>query len=40
MFTVGDSSIVTDKPVVPEGGSARQMMADMFRKVFEQATNT
>ncbi len=40
MFTVGDSSIVTDKPVVPEGGSARQMMADMFRQGFEQAANT
>ncbi len=40
MFTVGDSSIVTDKPVVPEGESARQMMADMFRKGFEEAAKT
>ena len=37
---VGDSSIVTEKPMVPEGGSARQMMADLFRSSFEQATNT
>lgn len=40
MFTVGDSSIVTDKPKVPEGGNARQMMADMFRAGFEAAANT
>lgn len=40
MFTVGDSSIVTDKPIVPEGQSARQMMADMFRKGFEEAAQT
>lgn len=39
MFTVGDSSIVTDKPAVPEGETARQMMADMFRKNFEKAAN-
>jgi len=40
MFTVGDSSIVTEKPTVPADGSARQMMADMFRTGFEQAANT
>lgn len=40
MFTVGDSSIVTDKPQVPEGATARQIMADMFREMFEKATNT
>lgn len=40
MFTVGDSSIVTDKPQVPDGATARQMMADMFREMFEKAANT
>jgi len=40
MFTVGDSSIVTNKPVVAEGQTARQLMADMFRNMFEQATGT
>jgi hypothetical protein len=40
MFTVGDSSIVTDKPQVPEGETARQVMADMFRDMFEQATKS
>ncbi|MCJ2179513.1 aromatic ring-hydroxylating oxygenase subunit alpha [Novosphingobium album (ex Hu et al. 2023)] len=40
MFTVGDSSIVKEKPQVPDGATARQMMADMFRGMFEQATNT
>jgi len=40
MFTVGDSSIVTDKPEVPEGATARQLMADMFREMFEKATNS
>ncbi|MGE3690445.1 MAG: SRPBCC family protein [Novosphingobium sp.] len=39
MFTVGDSSIVAEKPKIPEGESARQMMADMFRKGFEEAAN-
>ena len=39
-FTVGDSSIVTAKPVVPEGATARQVMADMFREGFEKAANT
>ncbi len=37
-FTVGDSSIVTDKPLVGEGESARQVMADLFRDMFEKAT--
>jgi nitrite reductase/ring-hydroxylating ferredoxin subunit len=40
MFTVGDSSIVTDKPMVPEGQTARQIMADMFRENFEKATKS
>jgi hypothetical protein len=39
-FTVGDASIVTEKPVVGEGGTARQVMADMFRAGFEKAANT
>lgn len=39
MFTVGDSSIVTDKPQVGDG-TARQVMADMFRAGFEKAANT
>ncbi|MDE2302478.1 MAG: aromatic ring-hydroxylating dioxygenase subunit alpha [Sphingomonadales bacterium] len=38
-FTVGDSSIVTDKPIVPEGERARQIMADLFRAGFEKAAN-
>ncbi len=38
-FTVGDASIVTDKPIVPEGERARQVMADMFRTGFEKAAN-
>jgi nitrite reductase/ring-hydroxylating ferredoxin subunit len=40
MFTVGDSSIVIEKPVVAEGETARQMMADIFRAGFETAANT
>ncbi|MDG2002474.1 MAG: aromatic ring-hydroxylating dioxygenase subunit alpha [Novosphingobium sp.] len=40
MFTVGDSSIVTEKPEVPDGATARQMMADMFRENFEKAAKT
>ncbi|MBU6266911.1 MAG: aromatic ring-hydroxylating dioxygenase subunit alpha [Sphingomonadales bacterium] len=40
MFTVGDSSIVTDKPKVGEGETARQLMANMFRGMFETATKT
>ena len=40
-FTLGDSSILSDdRPKVPEGGTARQVMADMYRGMFEQATNT
>jgi nitrite reductase/ring-hydroxylating ferredoxin subunit len=39
LFTVGDSSIVTEKPVLAEGETARQKMADMFRGMFEAATN-
>ena len=38
--TVGDSSLVQDKPMVPEGGMARQIMADMFREMFEKANNS
>lgn len=38
--TVGDSSFVSEKPKVPEGGYARQIMADMFRGMFEKGTNT
>ncbi len=38
--TVGDSSLVTDKPMVPEGGMARQIMADMYRDMFEKANNS
>jgi hypothetical protein len=40
MFTVGDSSIVTEKPTVPDNSCARQMMADMFRAGFEEAAKT
>jgi nitrite reductase/ring-hydroxylating ferredoxin subunit len=40
-FTLGDSGAVTGaKRVLPPGGTARQAMADMFRGMFEQATNT
>lgn len=38
-FTVGDSSIVTEKPQVGDG-TARQVMADMFRGMFEKAADT
>ncbi|MDG2003896.1 MAG: aromatic ring-hydroxylating dioxygenase subunit alpha [Novosphingobium sp.] len=39
--TMGDSSMVgDDRPIVPEGGTARQVMADMYREMFEAATNT
>jgi nitrite reductase/ring-hydroxylating ferredoxin subunit len=40
MCTVGDSSVLGDKPKVPAGGTARQVMADMYRNMFEKATNT
>lgn len=38
--TVGDTALVADRPKVPQGGTARQVMADMFRDLFEKATNT
>jgi nitrite reductase/ring-hydroxylating ferredoxin subunit len=39
--TIGDSSVLSeDRPKVPEGGTARQVMADMYRAMFEKATNT
>ncbi|MEO6718602.1 MAG: aromatic ring-hydroxylating dioxygenase subunit alpha [Novosphingobium sp.] len=38
--TLGDSSVVGDRPLVPDGGTARQLMADMYRVMFEAATNT
>jgi nitrite reductase/ring-hydroxylating ferredoxin subunit len=38
--TVGDSSLVQDKPMVPEGGMARQIMADMYREMFEKANSS
>jgi hypothetical protein len=34
--TVGDTSLVKEKPQVPEGGKARQIMADLYRGMFEQ----
>jgi phenylpropionate dioxygenase-like ring-hydroxylating dioxygenase large terminal subunit len=37
---VGDSSLVADRPKVPEGATARQVLADMYRTMFEKATNT
>lgn len=37
--TVGDSSLVKEKPQVPEGQKARQIMADLFREMFEKARN-
>ncbi len=40
-FTIGDSDALGDgKRVLPEGATARQAMADMFRGMFEQATNS
>ena len=40
-FTLGDSSAMGgQKPELKEGQRARQVMADMFRAMFEQATNT
>jgi nitrite reductase/ring-hydroxylating ferredoxin subunit len=38
--TVGDTSLVSERPQVPDGSTARQVMADMFREMFAQATNT
>lgn len=40
-FTLGDSSALRgEKPQLKEGERARQVMADMFRNMFEQATST
>ncbi len=40
-FTLGDgSSLGGSKPELKEGERARQVMADMFRNMFETATNT
>jgi nitrite reductase/ring-hydroxylating ferredoxin subunit len=40
-FTVGDAGVLGDsKRSLGEDGSARQVMADMLRGMFEQATNT
>jgi nitrite reductase/ring-hydroxylating ferredoxin subunit len=40
-FTLGDSSAMGgSKPELKEGERARQVMADMFRNMFETATNT
>lgn len=40
-FTLGDSSAIGDtKRVLKEGETARQVMADMFRGMFETATQT
>lgn len=40
-FTVGDAGVLGDsKRTLGEDGSARQVMADMLRGMFEQATNT
>lgn len=40
-FTLGDSSAVgATKFTVKDGGTARAVMAEMFRGMFEQATNT
>ena len=39
-FTLGDSSALTSTQRSLNGGTARQVMADMFRNLFEKATNT
>ncbi len=40
-FTLGDGSALGNtKRVLPEGGTARQVMADMFREMFEKTANT
>jgi nitrite reductase/ring-hydroxylating ferredoxin subunit len=40
-FTLGDSSALGNtQRTLGEGGTARQVMADMFRGMFEKATNT
>lgn len=39
-FTIGDPGALGDqRPMVPEGGTARQAMADMFRTLYEEANN-
>ncbi|MCX7864076.1 MAG: RHO alpha subunit C-terminal catalytic domain-containing protein, partial [Novosphingobium sp.] len=37
--TVGDTSLVKEKPKVPEGGKARPIMAELYRTMFEKARN-
>ena len=39
-FTIGDSSVMSDDRPKVGDGTARQAMADMFRGMFEQATNS
>ncbi|MEJ6010062.1 aromatic ring-hydroxylating dioxygenase subunit alpha [Novosphingobium aquae] len=39
-FTIGDSSVLSDDRPMVGDGTARQAMADMFRGMFEQATNS
>ncbi len=40
-FTLGDSAAMGgEKPEIKQGERARQVMADMFRTMFEQATNS
>jgi nitrite reductase/ring-hydroxylating ferredoxin subunit len=39
-FTIGDASVLSDDRPMVGDGSARQAMADMFRSMFEQATNS
>ncbi|MFM5931793.1 MAG: aromatic ring-hydroxylating oxygenase subunit alpha [Novosphingobium sp.] len=39
-FTIGDSSVLSDDRPMVGDGTARQAMADMFRTMFEQATNS
>ncbi|MFM6931943.1 MAG: aromatic ring-hydroxylating oxygenase subunit alpha [Novosphingobium sp.] len=39
-FTIGDASVLSDDRPMVGDGTARQAMADMFRGMFEQATNS
>ncbi|MCW1402823.1 aromatic ring-hydroxylating dioxygenase subunit alpha [Novosphingobium sp. MW5] len=39
-FTIGDSSVLSDDRPMVGDGTARQAMADMFRGMFEAATNS
>ena len=39
-FTLGDSGALGIRSPLSAGGSARQVMADMFRGMFEKATNS